>query len=171
MKFTEARNAIVERLESHIGAPVVLSEQSADMPEFPYCYYSVLASRISSHAFGLNETGEASRSRSEEVDATVSFTFCSKNRETEDGYVFGEDEAMVLCDKAHGFFLLDAHNIGLASGEIVMREVGSVANRSGFFIDDPIRRFGFDIRFAYVRTDEMEALPVKEAGNILGGRR
>ena len=32
--------------------PVNLSEQIADMPEFPYCYYSVLAPRISDHWFG-----------------------------------------------------------------------------------------------------------------------
>ena len=55
MTFEQARNVIVAGLEAHLGHPVNLSEQIADMPEFPYCYYSVLAPRISDHWFGLRE--------------------------------------------------------------------------------------------------------------------
>ena len=55
MTFEQARNVIVAGLEAHLGHPVNLSEQIADMPEFPYCYYSVLAPRISDHRFGLRE--------------------------------------------------------------------------------------------------------------------
>ncbi len=85
-------------MENHIGCPVNLSEQIAEQPEYPYCYYSVLTSRTSEHAFGLreitvNESCITAR-RSEPVGATMSFTFCSMNRETEDGYIFGEDEAL-----------------------------------------------------------------------------
>lgn len=35
MTFAQARNAIVSGLEAHIGCPVNLSEQIADMPEYP----------------------------------------------------------------------------------------------------------------------------------------
>lgn len=87
--------------------------------------------------------------------ATMSFTFCSENRETDSGYIFGEDEALALSEKAHGFFLLGAHNIPTEYGEVVINNVGSVANRTGFFVENSIRRYGFDIRFSYVRTDEM----------------
>lgn len=107
MTFEQARNAIVAGLEAHLGYPVNLSEQIADMPEFPYCYYSVLAPRISDHWFGLREVvsegDEFKLVRSEPVSATLSFTFCSMNRDTDDGYVFGEDEALSLCEKATAF--------------------------------------------------------------------
>ena len=172
MTFAQARNAIVSGLEAHIGCPVNLSEQIADMPEYPYCYYSVRAPRIPGYSFGLRESGETPDGpllvRSEQVSATMSFTFCSTNRETEDGYIFGEDEALELAEKANGFFLLNAHNIQTEQGEVVIVNVGSVASRSSFFVEDTIRRYGFDIRFSYVRTDTMPATLVERPGNPIG---
>lgn len=168
MTFIHARDAIISGLEAHIGHPVNLSEQIADMSEFPYCYYSVLSSRTSNHAFGLREVVETAegfiRKRSEPVTATMSFTFCSMNREIDDGgYIYGEDDALELADKAHGFFLFNAHNIPAEDGEVVINNIGAVVNRTGFFVEDSIRRYGFDIRFSYVRTDEMPTATVSKA--------
>lgn len=173
MTFLQARNAIVSGLEAHIGCPVVLSEQIAEMPDFPYCYYSILTTRISDRYQGLKELlflpdGTYKRTRSEQVDASMSFTFCSQNREVGEDYIFGEDEALALSEKAHGFFLLNAHNIDSEHGDIVMRNVGSVASRSGFVVEDTIRRYGFDVRFSYVRTDEMPTTTILDAGNPIG---
>lgn len=172
MTFVEARNAITFRLEQHIGCPVVLSEQIADVPDFPYCYYSVLASRISDHAFGLRGVQELSDGytlkRSEPVKASLSFTFCSKNRDNPDGYIYGEDEALELSEKAHGYFLLDAHSIITETGEVVVNNIGSVANRSGFLLEDTIRRYGFDVIFSYVRTDEKPTITIQNTGNPKG---
>ncbi|MBP3536429.1 MAG: hypothetical protein J6J93_02695 [Muribaculaceae bacterium] len=107
--------------------------------------------------------------RSEPVMASLSFTFCSQNRETEDGgYVMGEDEALSLAEKAFGFFLLNAHCIYTEFGDIVINSVGAVANRTGFLVEDSVRRYGFDIRFAYVRTDEMPTITVSKPGQPIG---
>lgn len=168
MRFIEARNAITLGLEQHIGCPVVLSEQIAEVPDFPYCYYSVLSPGASDHAFGLHEVQDtldgAVLKRHEPVKATMSFTFCSENRETPDGYVFGEDEALELAEKARGYFLLDAHNIHTAAGDIVISKVGSAASRSSFLVEDTIRRYGFDVLLAYVRTDEKQTTLVQNTG-------
>lgn len=172
MTFVQARNAIVSGLEAHLGCRVDLSDQIADMPEYPYCYYSVLAPRIPGYTFGLREIVESPDGlllkRSEQVSATMSFTFCSTNRETEDGYIYGEDEALELSEKANGYFLLNAHNIQTEHGEVVISNVGAVASRSSFFVEDTIRRYGFDVRFSYVRTDEMPATLVERPGNPIG---
>ena len=160
MRFVDVRNEIVYRLEQHIGCPVILSEQIAEQPEYPYCYYSVLAPRISGHAFGLRELVTDNDiqlvQRSEPVAATMSFTFCSMNQEIEGSYIYGEDEALELAEKAYGFFLLNAHNISTANGDIVINNVGAVANRSDFIVEETIRRYGFDVRLSFVRTDEMQ---------------
>lgn len=160
MTFLQARNAIVFNLEKHIDRPVILSEQIVDKPDYPFCYYSVLSPRTSDHAFGLNEVAKSENGfilqRTERVSATMSFTFCSMNRETEAGFIFGEDEALELSEKAHGFFLLLGHNILTEYGDIVVNNVGAVANRSSFLVEDTARRYGFDVRFSYMRTDEME---------------
>lgn len=172
MTFVEARNAIIFGLEQHIGCPVVLSEQIADMQDFPYGYYSVLASRISDHAFGLREVQKLSDGyalkRYEPVKASLSFTFCSENRNGPDSYIYGEDEALELAEKAHGYFLLDAHNIITETGEVVINNVGSVANRSGFLVTDTIRRYGFDVMFSYVRIDEKPTITIQNPGNPVG---
>ncbi len=169
MKFVEVRNEIVYRLEQHIGCPVILSEQIADQPEYPYCYYSVLASRISNHAFGLRELvadGDVLiAQRSEPVEATMSFTFCSVNREIEEGYIFGENEALELAEKAHGFFLLNAHNISTVKGDIVINNVEAVTKRSGFLVEETIRRYGFDVRLNFVRIDKMQTTTILRVNN------
>ena len=76
MTFERARNAIIAGLEAHIGHTVTLSDQISDMPEFPYCYYSVLAPRIQTYTFGLREIVEKDEGptlvRSEPVAATKS---------------------------------------------------------------------------------------------------
>ena len=172
MTFLEARNVIVAELEKHIGCPVILSDQIADVPEYPYCYYSVLTPRTTDHSFGLNEVRNEKVGytllRSEPVSATMSFTFCSMNRETEDGYIFGEDEAMTLADKAHGFFLLDAHNIHTANGDIVINNVGAAVSRTSFLVEDSLRRYGFGIKFSYIRTDEKVTTTILKPGNPVG---
>ena len=174
MTFIQARNAIVAGLEAHIKCPVILSEQIDEIPEFPYCYYSVLAPRVSNHSFGLPEiaslpNGGYVHKRYEQVTATLSFTFCSMNRETDGGeFIFGEDEALELSEKAHGFFLLNAHNISIESGDIVINNIGGSKSRTGFYVEDSIRRYGFDVQFSYVRTDEMETTTVLNPGNPQG---
>lgn len=174
MTFVQARNAIISGLEAHVGCPITLSDQIAEKPDYPYGYYSVLTPRRSDHAFGLEEIqydGENSvKTRSEPVTATMSFTFCSMNREIEDGYVFGEDEAFELAEKAYGFFLLNGHNISTKNGHIVINNVGDAVSRTGFLVEDSVRRYGFDVRFSYVRTDEMPTTtvlrPEGTAGNL-----
>ena len=113
MTIVQAREAIWAGLKEHIGCPVVPNENNNPMPDPPYCYYSVLVPRITDHAFGLTELVETPegfvRRRSEPVSATMSFTFCSINREIPGGYIYGEDEALELAEKAHGFFLLNGH--------------------------------------------------------------
>lgn len=174
MTFVQARNAIISGLNAHVGIPVNLSDQIADIPKFPYGYYSVLAPRISRHAFGLQEVetrgNEAFRVRSEPIEATMSFTFCSQNRYAEDGvtYIYGDDEALELAEKAHGFFLLNGHNIATEYGDVVVGNVGNVSSRTSFWVEDAIRRYGFDVQFSYIRTDEMPTTTIEHLGNPHG---
>ena len=76
----------------------------------------------------------------------------------------GENEALELSEKAHGFFLLNAHSISTEYGEIIINNVGTVSNRTSLFVEDYIRRYGFDIRFSYIRSDEMQTITVLNPG-------
>lgn len=166
MTFEQARNEIISKLEEYMGCSVILSDQTSEIPEYPYCYYSVLSPRISTHSFGFQEIKNTKHGeilvRSESVKATMSFTFCSVNREGDNSYIFGEDEALAFAEKANGFFLLNNHNMSTKHGDIVINTVGSVANRSGYLVEDTVRRYGFDISFSYIRTDEMSTITIKK---------
>lgn len=172
MTFIEARNCIINSLENYLGCSVVLSDQIADAPDFPYCYYSVLAPRIANHSFGLRSVEGKIEGfvlkREEPAKATLSFTFCGKNRETDNGYIFGEDEAIELVEKAHCFFLLTSHSISTESGDVVIDKVGAVSKRNNFVVEETVRRYGFDIQFSYVRTDEMPTSIIQNTGNPIG---
>lgn len=72
------------------------------------------------------------------------------NREIENSFIFGENGALELAEKAQGFFLLNAHNISTPEGDIVINNVGSVKNRAYFFVEDTLRRYGFDIATFFI---------------------
>ena len=169
MTFIEARNLIIAGLEQHLGRPVSLFDQIAPKEDPPYAYYSVLAPRIQRNSFGLETVKQVDDGfvfqRSEPVSATLSFTFCGENRETEQGYVYGEDEALALAEKAHGYFLLYAHRIHTDAGDVVISNVGAVASRSSFLVEDTVRRYGFDVRFNYVRIDEKPTTTMVNPGH------
>lgn len=172
MTFAQARNAIVSGLEAHIGCPVNLSEQIADMPEYPYCYYSVLAPRIPEYSFGLQEIVDAPDGRCSSVPNRCRLPcrspFAARIGKPRTATSLARTRRLNSREKANGFFLLNAHNIQTEQGEVVIVNVGSVASRSSFFVEDTIRRYGFDIRFSYVRTDTMPATLVERPGNPIG---
>lgn len=165
MTFAQVRNATIEALESFVGCPITLSDQIANTEQYPYGYYSVLAPRISGHAFGLIDVDTSSENpqikRYAPVKATISLTFCSQNRNTENGYVYGEDEALELSEKAHCFFSLKAHSIHTEYGNIVINNIGDVSNRTGFLVEDHIRRYGFDVRLSFVLTEVIPTTTIK----------
>ena len=74
-------------------------------------------------------------------------------------------------NKANGFFLLNGHCISTAEGDVVINNVGSVSPRNGFLVEDTVRRYGFDIKFNYMRTDEMPTTTITEAHPIGDARR
>ena len=153
MTFAQARNAIVSGLEAHIGCPVNLSEQIRRYARNTHTAITAFSLReyrsIRSACGRLLKlpTGRCS-SVPNRCRLLCRSPFAARIGKPRDGYIFGEDEALELAEKANGFFLLNAHNIQTEQGEVVIVNVGSVASRSSFFVEDTIRRYGFDIRFS-----------------------
>lgn len=165
MTFLEARNIITKRLEAYLGIPVVLSDQAAPVPEFPFCYYSVTTPYAPTGELGdhtqeeVVEDGAANivDTRREMPTATLSLVFCSENRwEEQDGervYIYGEDEAQHYSSKAQGWLQHVAYDT-LSNLGIVVVDVMNATNRTALVVDEAARRYGFDLRFRYTRTDE-----------------
>lgn len=165
MTFTQVRNHLIAKLEKYLGCPIILSEQISEQLEYPYCYYSVLSPRNSARTFALRELLKGNiLVRSEPVTATMSFTFCSQDRLIDDRYIFGEDEALEFAEKALNFFLLNSHELHTPGGNIVVRIISDISNRSSFLVENTVRRYGFDVKLAYTRTDTTEGAAIEIVG-------
>lgn len=165
MTFKEIRNIITTHLEEFLEIPVVLSDQVAPVPDFPLCYYSVISPYASTGEMGnyliedIDGETDVKTIRQEQPNATFSFTVCSINRWSKDEngedtepYIFGEDEAQSLAEKAQSFFLLTGYDI-LSNLGIVVADVTNTANRTTLMVDESARRWGFDVRIRYTRED------------------
>jgi len=160
MTFLEIRNALVSHLSRYMGLKIVLADQIHPIKQFPYCFYSVITPYAPIGEMGdysvtpnANDVGVTS-TRREMPHATFSFTFVSQSRYVDVGtYVYGEDEAQQMAERAQGYFLHTGYN-ELSRLGIVVVEIRNVTNRTTLVLDEDVRRYGFDVRMRYTRTDE-----------------
>lgn len=162
MTFVEKRNALVLALAEYVGRPVLLANQVQPEEAPPYIVWAVLSDYTPDGSLGhysMEDAGEgyALSVRTEQPTATLSFTACSINRQEtgEDGepfYVLGADEAQELAGKAQSFFLHGGRYSIQKAGFVVV-EVTNATQRDALELDEMGRRFGFDVRLRYVRTD------------------
>lgn len=155
MNFLEIRNRIIQCLSEYLQCSIMLNNQQNPEAEYPYLFYSAAPYtpeggqgdyQLEKLADGYLEkrTGEAS--------CTFSFTCCSTDREVGNEYVLGEDEAFRFADKAAGWFLHAGYDT-IAGMGITVDDVSAVQDRSTLMVDEEARRYGFDVRIRYVRTD------------------
>lgn len=160
MSSVEIRNTLSAGLTDYLGIPVVLSDQVAPEEKVPYGIYTVTAPYVPAGGLGDHAReafGEDIKdTRLEQAYATISLTFCSQNRwtdETQTDYIYGDTEAQQYAEKAIGWFLHAAYD-ELSDQGIVVVDIMNPGNRTMFVIDEAARRYGFDVRIRYTRTDE-----------------
>lgn len=167
MTFIELRNDLISAFASYLGIPIVLSDQvEAEMP-LPYGIYSVLTPYDPEATLGTYETklieGGLLETRKEQPTCSFSFTFCSMNRKEGKRHIFGEDEALMLAEKAQGWFLHVGYDV-ISSMGITVVDVGSARSRSTLMVNEEARRYGFDVQTRYVRTDKRKINTIKSVG-------
>lgn len=157
MTFRELTNSIIRLLANHLKIPIVKDNQTEEEPPMPYGYYSVLSHRQQSTDFGdcfyLPENDHITHVRQEQVNATFSFTFVSQSRETESGYIDGEEEALELAEKAVSFF----NHVGyfaLNKAGIVVDGIMDMGDRTFLKVDEMCYEYGFDVSVRYVRSEK-----------------
>ena len=156
MTFVALRNLVSVELSRALGVPVTLSNQAEPEPDYPYIIYTPTAPYIPNGEMGdhvLQGEGEGLTDiRREQPTATLSFTVCSMDRETEKGYIHGDDEAQELADRAVGWFLHGGRDELSRTGAVVV-DVLNVGDRSFIEIDEAARQYGFDVVLRYCRAD------------------
>lgn len=174
MIFTTARNQLIAALAEFLGCPVILSDQVEPEQDPPYVIYSVLSPYGQSQSLGdyslRPEDDRLIETRMEQPEAVFSFTACSINRmakgKGKQTYIFGEDEALSFSNLAQGWLLHTGYDTISRIGFVVV-EIMNAGSRTTLVIDEAARRFGFDARLRYTRTDEravgtVETVPIKK---------
>lgn len=150
----EVRDALVLGLHRHTGRMVVLSDQTLPEAEMPYILYNPIQPYMPRGGVNIHAEPQGDAvitSRIENAEGTYSFTACSRNRDTPDGYVFGLDEAQALADAMHAWFVHIGYTELMTQG-IAVIEVMNVQVRSQLEVDELDRRVGFDVRVRYPLT-------------------
>lgn len=173
--LTEKWNALIKALAEYVGAPVLLSSQVQPEGDPPFIVWSVLSDYAPDGSLGhysLEDGGEGAvvSVRMEQPTATLSFTAYSINRAVtpeggEPRYILGMDEALDLATRAQGFFLHGGRYSIQAAGFVVV-EVSNAMPRDALELDEMGRRFGFDVRLRYTRTDKATVSTVESANTI-----
>ena len=147
MTFLEVRNTLVSSLAVALGIPVLLSDQVQPEAEVPFIVYSITAPYASTGELGdhtqtviEDEDGTEALidNRREQPSATFSFTACSENRWDGEEYIYGDDEAQSITEKAIGYLLQGGYN--------------DLSNKG--IVDEAARRYGFDVRVRYTKDDQ-----------------
>ena len=159
MTPVEIRDRLVCGMAEYLRIPIVLSDQVDPQLPIPFAYYTATSPYIPGPGargditFRVTPDGrDVEAVRTEMPTASFSFTFCSVNRQGERGYIWGEDEAHELSDRAVGWLKHTGHTWLMLSGLVVVQVMNS-ASRSILVVDEQSRRWGFDVTVRYTRTD------------------
>ncbi|GHU75669.1 hypothetical protein AGMMS49992_20090 [Clostridia bacterium] len=153
--FIEMRNYMMHGLSEYLGMPVRLSNQAVPMPAYPFIMYTVLTNRVPTGGMGNRSwipRKDAVITRLEQVNhATISITCCSADHPAAVEpfeYVYGEDEAQTIAERAMDWFEHIARD-ELRGHGIVVVDVMEANSRTNLLIDEELRRYGFDIQIRY----------------------
>lgn len=162
MNVIALRNQIIQGLSEYLECPVVLNNQQNPEQDPPYVFYSMTPfspeNELGDYRTEQNEN-TCMEYRRVEPSCSFSFTVCSVDREAEETYILGEDEACFLAVKAVGWFEHVGYDFLSRMGVTVI-DVSAVQERSTLLVDEEARRYGFDVRIRYVKED------VREIGTI-----
>lgn len=133
LKTDEQRKNVVSGLKKYLGCEVIRTNQTAEMPSFPYLGYNIITlASENKGTYGEYEDGTARKP----VVQTWSITSYSNNY----------NEAVRLANMAREW--LDYVGVTyLNDNDVIVQSVGSVADRSNLLTSDYVYQFGFDCFF------------------------
>lgn len=145
INYTGTRNVIVKELAAYLGFPVVMLEQAAKKPPYPFVGYKITTTYNpeQGQSIEINETVpsvtseyeyDIERTVTEQPTITISVTAYSKI----------EEESTELALQAREWFRFQGEDI-LDGLNIVVVETTPVQNRDILLVEAYERRQGFDV--------------------------
>jgi hypothetical protein len=173
MTAREVRNCIIKGLHEYLQVEVCKGNQRMKERKPPYIIYSVVSPYIADRTIGEFQVeknkGKTVEIRKEQPSFSMSFVVCSTDRMNGKKKVYGDDEAMELAERAHGWFLHSGYDY-ISDVGVTVIDVTNVQNRETLLVDEEANRYGFDVTIRYVRQDIREIQPIEKI-MIEGGKR
>ena len=156
--YAALRSAIVRPLAAALGIPVILSDQTGQIPPYPFVTYKMTSPYLETSVHGaesVTDTGDGlKRTQEKHVEVVFSFTVHSKD----------PDEAYQRCYALIEHFDFAGRD-ALRDVGIVVVNVTNVQNRDVFLTIEYERRVGCDVRFRVLNRSEL--IPDPDAGDFI----
>lgn len=141
--YKKLRCIIVDLLKEHTGVEVVLANQTAHQPEYPYISFTITSPMIANNGtYGRYSDGYDRKS----VKQIWSITAQAETT----------DKAAIIAQKAFDFF--DHFREVLAENQIVVVRLGNITNRDNFLTINYEYRCGFDVTFGLMNEIDRSEL-------------
>jgi len=153
--YATLRSAIVQRLKSALGIPVIMGDQTGKMPSYPFVTYKMTSPYLAPvHGVeGVLDVGTGIR-RTQEKQVEVVFSFTVHARDADDSYQ--------RCYALIEFFDFTGRD-ALRGAGITVVEITNAQNRDVFLTIEYERRVGCDVRFRVVARSEMDEQYIEKA--------
>lgn len=143
IEYKKKRDTIVNLLKAHTGVEVVLANQAAHIPPYPYISFTITTPMTANNGtYGRYSDGFDRKP----VKQIWSITSQAQTL----------DEAQETSQKAHDFF--DRCYEVLAEDEIVVVRLGDITSRDNFLTTEYEYRCGFDVTFGLMNEIECSEL-------------
>ena len=156
--YAALRSAIVRPLAAALGIPVILSDQTGQIPPYPFVTYKMTSPYLETSVHGAESVRDAPDGikvlQEKVVEVVFSFTVHSKDA----------DEAYQLCYALVEYFDFAGRD-ALRDAGITVVGISNVQNRDVFLTIEYERRVGCDVRFRVVNRSEMT--PTAEVGDYI----
>lgn len=153
--YAAVRSAIVRSLAAALGIPVIMGDQTGEMPPYPFVTYKMTSPHLAP-AHGVESVENVDRgirrTQEKQVEIVFSFTVHSANA----------DEAYQRCYALIEYFDFAGRDTLRGAG-ITVVEVTNAQNRDVFLTVEYERRVGCDMRFRVVARSEMDEQFIENA--------
>lgn len=147
MDYTAALQTIISYIETNTGKKVVLENQSAIQPAYPFCTYSIPSPYLPQRTDYIGDT------MGEVIEFVVSLTWHSKSNM----------EALALAGQTATLFKVQGGRQVLGDAGLTMVSIDGFTNRDTFITIETERRYGFDVRF---RTYASNTRPLEDITSV-----
>lgn len=149
LDYAAIRSAIIRPLGEALGIPVIMGDQTGEVPPYPFATYKMTSPYLETSvhgAEGIVETEDGIK-RTQEKHIEVVFSFTVHAKDADDAY----QHCYALIEHFEITGRLDLRDAG-----ITVVEVTSVQNRDVFLTIEYERRVGCDVRFRVVSRSEID---------------